>query len=51
METMYYIGLDFSQENDQLLREGWQWPYLRGRFDTRHAIDAGHVDEDASPAV
>src|SRR6266478_5514376 len=40
-----------SQENDQLLREGRQWPYLRRRFDTRHAIDSGHVDEDASPAV
>src|SRR6266851_7120388 len=40
-----------SQENDQLLREGRQWPYLRSRFDTRHTIDAGHVDEDASPAV
>src|SRR5260370_27296476 len=40
-----------SQENDQLLREGRQWRYLCRRFDTRHAIDSGHVDEDASPAV
>src|SRR5258708_6934924 len=40
-----------SQENDQLLREGRQWPYLRRRLDTRHAIDSGPVDEDASPAV
>src|SRR6266853_5799180 len=40
-----------SQENDQLLREGRQWTYLCRRFDTRHAIDSGHVDEDASAAV
>src|SRR5713226_3575997 len=40
-----------SQENDQLLREGRQWPYLRRRLDTRHATRPGHVDEDASAAV
>src|SRR6266481_4158592 len=40
-----------SQENDQLLRKGRQWPYLFRRFDTCHAIDSGHVDEDAAPAV
>src|SRR5260370_21222501 len=40
-----------SQENDQLLREGRQWPCLRRRFDARHGIDSGHVDEDASTAV
>src|SRR5713226_4312839 len=40
-----------SQENDQLLREGRQWPYLRRRLDTRHATRPGHVDEDASTAV
>src|SRR6266853_1771451 len=34
-----------------LLREGRQWPYPRSRFNTRHTIRVGHVDEDASPAV
>src|SRR5882757_8638178 len=40
-----------SQENDQLLREGRQRPYSRRGHDSRHAIDSGHVDEDASTAV
>src|SRR6266851_1622872 len=28
-----------SQENDRLLREGRQWPYLRSRFDTRTRLE------------
>jgi len=32
MGTMYYIGLDVQQEDHQLLREGREWPRLRGRL-------------------
>ena len=51
METMYYIGLDVHKKTISLLHEGRQWPYLRSRFDTRHTIDAGTVDENTSPAM
>jgi hypothetical protein len=27
MESMYYIGLDVSQAEDQLLREGREWSH------------------------
>src|SRR6266849_8146974 len=40
-----------SQENDRLLREGRQWPYLRSRFDTRHTLRPRHVDEKTSATV
>src|SRR5712691_7158811 len=40
-----------SQENDQLLREGRQWPYLRGRFPSCYTLAPRHLDENASAAV
>jgi len=50
METMYYIGLDVHKKTiSYCVKDGSG--RLGRRFDTRHAIDAGHGDEDASPAV
>src|SRR6266567_231313 len=40
-----------SQENDQLLCEGRQWPYLRGRFASCYTLAPRHLDENASAAV
>jgi len=45
METMYYIGLDCAQEDDQLLRKGRKWPRLRRRFCSCHPFWTGPVDE------
>jgi hypothetical protein len=41
MQSMYYIGLDVCKKNDQLLREGRQRPYSRGRDDSRHPFGFG----------
>src|ERR1700722_17087535 len=40
-----------SQENNQLLREGRQWPNPRGRHDSRHAIRSGFLDENTPAAM
>jgi hypothetical protein len=36
MQTMYYAGC--SQEDDQLLREGWQWQGPRRGHDSGHTF-------------
>src|ERR1700681_633536 len=40
-----------SQEDDQLLREGWQRPHSRGRFPAGHAFRLGPLDENTAAAV
>src|SRR6266436_848465 len=40
-----------SQENDQLLREGWKRQRSRRRCHFRHTRGSGQMDEDASAAV
>ena len=44
METKYYIGLDVHKKTISYCVKD-------GGVDTRHAIDPGHVDEDASTTV
>ena len=51
METHVLHRVGYSQENDQLLREGQRWPDLLRRFDTSDAMELRTVDEDASTAV
>jgi hypothetical protein len=41
MQNMHYIGLDVHQEDDQLLREAWQWRDSRPRYDSRHTLGPG----------
>jgi hypothetical protein len=48
---MYYIGLDVSQEDDQLLREGWQWRDSLGRHALRHTFRPGFLDEKSAATV
>ncbi len=49
METMYYIGLDVHKKTiSYCVKDGGGGTYAEGSI---HAIDSGHVDEDASPAV
>src|SRR5712692_11414210 len=40
-----------SQENDQLLREGWKRPDSRRGRDSRNTIRLGPLDEDSAAAV
>src|ERR1700720_2937769 len=40
-----------SQEDDQLLRERWQWHDSRRRHDSRHTLRSGSLDENTAPAV
>jgi len=51
MQSMYYIGARCSQENDQLLREGWQRAYPCRRRDSRNTTRSGHLDEETAAAV
>src|ERR1700760_4595059 len=46
---LYRIGR--SQEDDQLLREGREWPDTAGRQDQVNPTRAGLLDEDSAPAV
>jgi hypothetical protein len=50
MTTMNYIGLDVHK-NDQLLREGREWPDIAGRQDRVNPTRAGWLEEDSAPAV
>src|SRR5713101_7642240 len=43
--------LGCSQEDDQLLREGWKRSDSQRRQDSSYAVRPGPVDEDAPPAV
>src|SRR5882724_1732539 len=47
--VLHRIGC--SQENDQLLREGWKRHRSRRRCHSRHTMGSGPMDEDASAAV
>jgi hypothetical protein len=40
-----------SQEDDQLLREGHEWPHLRRRFFSRDTLRSGSMDENTTAAV
>src|SRR5246127_3227762 len=46
---LYRIGR--SQEDDQLVREGREWPDTAGRQDRFDPTRAGLLDEDSAPAV
>ena len=51
MQPMYYIGLDVSQAQDQLLREGRLWPDSRRGIDFRHTPGTGPLDAIVAAAV
>src|SRR5580692_7594102 len=40
-----------TQEDDQLLREGWQWRDSRRRDTAGHALGPGRLDENSAAAV
>src|SRR5258708_25319306 len=40
-----------AQEDDQLLREGWQWHDARRRYDPGHTFGPGPLDENIAAAV
>src|SRR5215471_11799686 len=50
-ETYVLRRPGYSQENDQLLREGRKRPYPPGRKDRRNATGTGRLDEDAPTAL
>src|SRR5580698_2377263 len=41
----------YSQEDDQLLREGWQWRDSFGRHDSGHTFGPGPLDENSAATV
>src|SRR5258708_1201266 len=47
--VLHWLGC--SQENDQLLREGWKRPDSCRRQDSSNALRPGPMDEDSPPAV
>ena len=51
MQPMYWRSARCSQAEDQLLREGRQWPDSCRRIDFRHTSGAGPLDAIASAAV
>ena len=51
MQPMYYIGLECSQAEDQLLREGQQRPDSRRRIDFRDTSGPGPLDAIAATTV
>jgi hypothetical protein len=51
MTTMKLYRIERSQEDDQLLREGREWPDTAGRQGQLNPTRAGLLDEDSAPAV